>query len=107
LEFVGSKEGGEGGLLMVEFEGEDASIVRSKVEAAGRILAPHATDLRPGFDAHVLEELWGIRHAASPMLARLGDERRSLQVVEEAASGLPIRVHRVHPAAAERHRSRP
>jgi FAD/FMN-containing dehydrogenase len=35
------------------------------------------------FGPAALAALWGIRHAASPLLARLGDRQRSLQVIED------------------------
>jgi FAD/FMN-containing dehydrogenase len=36
------------------------------------------------FNPRVAERLWAIRHAASPILAGLPEERRSLQVIEDA-----------------------
>ena len=36
-----------------------------------------ATDVQAAEGEHALEQLWEIRHAASPLLARLSDGRRS------------------------------
>ena len=83
LVFVGSHEGGAEGLLMVEFEGSREKEVRSRVQAARELIAEHASSIREGFGHHALESLWDIRHAASPMLARLGESKRSMQVIED------------------------
>lgn len=83
LSFAGVDEGGVAGLLMVELEGNDKGEVASRTGEAGRILARHSEQIRTAADRQSLEALWSIRHAASPMLARLGESRRSLQVIED------------------------
>jgi FAD/FMN-containing dehydrogenase len=83
LSFAGVDEGGVAGLLMVEFEGDDQGEVASRTGEAGRILARHSEQICTAADRRSLEALWSIRHAASPMLARLGEGRRSLQVIED------------------------
>ena len=83
LSFAGVGEGGVAGLLMVELEGDDRGEVASRTAEAGRILARHSEQIRTATDRQSLEALWSIRHAASPMLARLGESRRSLQVIED------------------------
>jgi FAD/FMN-containing dehydrogenase len=83
LEFAGVREGGEAGLLMVELESEEREDLEERLEGVRRILAPHADELREAPDRGSLDALWGVRHAASPMLARLGESRRSLQVIED------------------------
>jgi FAD/FMN-containing dehydrogenase len=106
LSFAGVGEGGVEGLLMVELEGDDRGEVASRTGEAGRILARHSGQIRTAADRQSLEALWSIRHAASPMLARLGESRRSLQVIEDgcvplaAIPGYIIAVRQ----AAERHR---
>jgi FAD/FMN-containing dehydrogenase len=105
LRFVGQAEAGAAGLLMVEFEGDGGEPLEERVRVARRVLAPAASDLREATDHRGLEELWGIRHAASPMLARLGESRRSLQVIEDACvpvTGLARYLTEVR-AASERH----
>ena len=83
LSFAEVGEGGVDGLLMVELEGDDKGEVASRTGEAGRILARHSQQIRTAADRQSLEALWSIRHAASPMLARLGESRRSLQVIED------------------------
>jgi len=83
LRFVGESPDAEG-LLMVEFEGDESESLAERTLAACRVLEPHALDLRQASDRRELESLWAIRHAASPILASLGESRRSLQVVEDA-----------------------
>ncbi len=84
LEFAGVSEGREAGLLMVELEGEDSGDLAERLAKVREILAPHSDAVRVANDRGSLEALWSVRHAASPMLARLGEGRRSLQVIEDA-----------------------
>jgi FAD/FMN-containing dehydrogenase len=84
---------GEGGLLMVELEGEDSREIQSRIEAARRILAPYSAEILAATERNALEQLWSVRHAASPMLARLGEGRRSLQVIEDACVPLAAMSH--------------
>ena len=84
LEFAGVRGGGEAGLLMVELEGEDTAELAERLAGVRKILAPHSGEVREANDRGSLEALWSVRHAASPMLARLGEGRRSLQVIEDA-----------------------
>lgn len=69
-------------MLLIEFEGTEAGVQDAAAEWASR-LEPLAIDLRVAIDAHELDNLWDIRHAASPLLARLDDGLRSMQVVED------------------------
>lgn len=74
--------------LLVEFEGAEADGVDAALAQAMAALTPLALDLHPARSALEHEELWAVRHAASPLLARLGEGRRSLQVIEDAC--LPL-----------------
>ncbi|HEX9167115.1 MAG TPA: FAD-binding oxidoreductase [Gemmatimonadales bacterium] len=69
-------------MLLIEFEGSAAEVQDAAAEWASR-LEPLALDLRVAIDAHELDNLWEIRHAASPLLARLGEGLRSMQVIED------------------------
>lgn len=74
---------GSAAVVLVEFEADrqdeaDSAASQAAAELAG--LAMEAT--AAGADG--LEALWAVRHAASPILAGLGEERRSLQVIEDA-----------------------
>jgi FAD/FMN-containing dehydrogenase len=63
-------------VLLVEFEGDDGADAASAV--ANLALATERAD-----DPAAIEKLWELRHLASPILARMPDETRSLQLVED------------------------
>ena len=69
-------------ILLVEYEGSAAAVQRTLAAVRAR-LATVAYESSAAFGPSALAALWGIRHAASPLLARLGERRRSLQVVED------------------------
>jgi FAD/FMN-containing dehydrogenase len=70
-------------LLLIDVEGPDRGMVAATLAQAERAIAAVATATRLGFDAKERAALWRIRHAASPALAALPDDRRSLQVIED------------------------
>jgi FAD/FMN-containing dehydrogenase len=84
LDFARVPHGGSDGFLMLELEAGTAAEIEDGIAGARGILAPHALELLEAKDRHTLADLWAVRHAASPMLATLGDTRRSLQVIEDA-----------------------
>jgi FAD/FMN-containing dehydrogenase len=93
LQFVddhsGAREGdgstGEvGALLLVEFEGPDGDSVDAALSTAMAALLPIAANLQAATTTADHARLWAIRHAASPLMARLGNGRRSMQVIEDA-----------------------
>jgi len=63
-------------VLLVEFEGDDGADAAAAV--ANLALATERAD-----DPAAVEKLWELRHLASPILARMPDETRSLQLVED------------------------
>jgi len=69
-------------VLLVEYEGSPAAVQRTLAAVKAR-LATIAFEASSGFGPSALAAIWGIRHAASPLLARLGERRRSLQVIED------------------------
>jgi FAD/FMN-containing dehydrogenase len=69
-------------ILLVEVEG-DVGEVERWLDDWRRRLEPWTLDLRAAIGGQALESLWEIRHAASPLLTRLTDGRRSLQVIED------------------------
>ena len=81
LELVGEKDAEA--VLLVELERDDEPAVRAAVERAARAVAPWASGVDTGLTAAAAERLWALRHAASPILARLPESRRSLQVIED------------------------
>jgi FAD/FMN-containing dehydrogenase len=74
-----------GAVLMIEFEGADSASLAPEIERAVGILRPESVEVTVGQDEAEVEALWAIRHAASPKLASLGKERRSMQVIEDGA----------------------
>jgi FAD/FMN-containing dehydrogenase len=71
-------------LLLVELERDDPQSLRSGLEQATALMRPLAYSVDTAFTAESAERLWAIRHAASPILARLPEQQRSLQVIEDA-----------------------
>ena len=71
------------GLLLIEFERETQAAARGVVGDAVRSLRASTAHVATAVDRASLERLWGVRRLASPALARLPENRRSLQVVED------------------------
>jgi FAD/FMN-containing dehydrogenase len=70
-------------VLLVELERNDAESLRHALEQATALARPLADSVDTAFSAVAAERLWAIRHAASPILAALSEQRRSLQVIED------------------------
>lgn len=70
-------------MLLVEFEGDRQDETEDVAARARGDLAGLASETALA-GAGGLEALWAVRHAASPILAGLGESRRSLQVIEDA-----------------------
>jgi FAD/FMN-containing dehydrogenase len=73
-----------GALLLVELEGASAQALGSEVERIVGILRPESLEVGVANSDAETDALWAVRHAASSRLARLGEKRRSLQVIEDA-----------------------
>jgi FAD/FMN-containing dehydrogenase len=71
-------------VLLVELERNDAESLRRALQDATARARPLAHSVDTAFSAAAAERLWAIRHAASPILAGLPEDRRSLQVIEDA-----------------------
>jgi len=71
------------GLLLIEFERETQAAARGVVGDAVRGLRANTAHVATAVDRASLEALWAVRRLASPALARLPENRRSLQVVED------------------------
>jgi FAD/FMN-containing dehydrogenase len=71
-------------LLLVEFERNDAEDLRSVISNALGGVRAWALSVETAYTSAEAERLWNTRHAASPILANLGESRRSLQVIEDA-----------------------
>ncbi len=76
-------------MLLVEFERGSAEAARGVVGDAVRAVEPFVTDVETALTPKEEERLWALRHAASPILASLPADRRSLQVIEDGCVPLP------------------
>jgi FAD/FMN-containing dehydrogenase len=74
---------GVGGLLIVEFERSSQADLRDVMAAAERVVAASCLWRRSGIADRDRERLWSIRKGASPALAALPPDQRSLQIVED------------------------
>ena len=71
-------------MLLVEVELESSSDPSERVQGLARALErAGATAIQLGIDAESEEALWTLRHAASPILARLDPHLKSMQLVED------------------------
>ncbi|HXT05268.1 MAG TPA: FAD-binding oxidoreductase, partial [Casimicrobiaceae bacterium] len=78
-------EGTESALL-AEVEGESEAAASETARALAEIFRrAGATAVRIALDAAAETELWELRHAASPILARLDPNLRSMQFIEDTA----------------------
>jgi FAD/FMN-containing dehydrogenase len=89
LELVRHTEIGQGltgveAILLVEIERDDLASLRSAIALAADTVRPWAAAVDTALTAESAGRLWELRHAASPILAGLPDDRRSLQVIEDA-----------------------
>jgi FAD/FMN-containing dehydrogenase len=89
LELVSHTEIGEGlagveAMLLVEIERADIRALRHTVAQAADAVRPWAAAVDTALTPESAARLWELRHAASPILAGLPDDRRSLQVIEDA-----------------------
>lgn len=91
--------------LLAEVEGDDADSAADAARAIEEIFRESgATTVRIALDEHTETELWELRHAASPILARLDRNLRSMQFIEDGAvppENLPAYVRGVRQILAE------
>jgi FAD/FMN-containing dehydrogenase len=72
--------------LLAEVEGSDSESAADAARAVEIIFrAAGATTVRVALDEPTETELWELRHAASPILARLHPSLRSMQFIEDCA----------------------
>jgi len=86
LDLVGMEEGEA--VLLVELERFDLPALRGAVEASVEALGSRPQSVDTALSTEAADRVWALRHAASPILAGLPEERRSLQVIEDAC--LPV-----------------
>jgi FAD/FMN-containing dehydrogenase len=70
-------------ILLVELEAGSPDELRSMAESALAAARPLSFEVDASLSRDGAERLWRLRHAASPILAGLPPERRSLQVIED------------------------
>ncbi len=70
-------------ILLVELEAGSPDELRSLAESAVAAARPLSFEVDASLSRDGAERLWRLRHAASPILAGLPPERRSLQVIED------------------------
>ena len=70
-------------VLLVELERSDPEMLRRDLSRASGSVVGWATRIDTAPSPVEAEQLWAIRHAASPILAGLPENRRSLQVIED------------------------
>ncbi len=102
-EAVADLPAGTEAILLVEFERANKKAARGAAGDAVRSVKALATDVATALTAEEEKELWALRHAASPILAGLPSDRRSLQVIEDGCVPLPALgayVHAIREAAA-------
>ena len=71
-------------ILLIELERDDAAALQGALAEAAAAAQPWATKVETAASPADADRLWDIRHAASPILAGLPENRRSLQVIEDA-----------------------
>jgi FAD/FMN-containing dehydrogenase len=72
--------------LLVEIEAEDAGAAAATAAALERgFTAAGASRVRVALDSATEDALWSLRHAASPILARLDPALKSMQFIEDGA----------------------
>ncbi len=71
-------------MLLVEVERDDKEELHQDLARAAQAVQPWATSVETAYSPPEAERLWAVRHAASPILAGLPADRRSLQVIEDA-----------------------
>lgn len=76
-------------VLLVEFERDTPAQARGVTGDAVRSIGALARDVKTALTPDEEHRLWALRHAASPILARLPAERRSMQVIEDGCVPLP------------------
>jgi FAD/FMN-containing dehydrogenase len=70
-------------LLLVEFEREQQETLREALALTEAAVMPWVVSVDVAYSSDA-DRLWAIRHTASPILAGLPEDRRSLQVIEDA-----------------------
>jgi FAD/FMN-containing dehydrogenase len=76
-------------ILLVELERSDPEVLRQALASVSAAIEHWTVSLETAYSPPEAERLWAIRHAASPILAALPEDRRSLQIIEDACVPVP------------------
>jgi len=76
-------------VLLVELESSDPEVLREATSAAVTAGRQLAYEVDAALSPEGAARLWQLRHAASPILAGLPPDRRSLQVIEDGCVPVP------------------
>jgi FAD/FMN-containing dehydrogenase len=96
---------GTAAILLVELEADDAHSLEASLRGTVAAVKRWAQSVETASSPEEAERIWGIRHAASPILAGLPPDRRSLQVIEDGCvpiGRLSEYIEAVREAASER-----
>ena len=74
-----------GAVILAEFERDSRAEAEAAADAAVGAVGGWVTAAAPARTAEEQAAVWQLRHAASPILAGLPEDRRSLQVIEDAS----------------------
>ena len=74
-----------GAVILAEFERDSQAEAEAAAEAAVGAVGGWVTTAAPARTAEEQAAVWQLRHAASPILAGLPENRRSLQVIEDGS----------------------
>lgn len=76
-------------VILVELEGVSPEALGVTLRSLEQTLRPLAARIDATLDEAESARLWALRHAASPILAGLPENRRSLQVIEDGCVPVP------------------
>jgi len=76
-------------VLLVDLEADDTETLHRQRDGISHALEGSGVALRVAATPIEAAELWALRHAASPILAGLGETRRSVQIIEDGCVPVP------------------
>lgn len=81
---TGSVAAGTAAVLLVELESDDVRTLRGMLDDAVKLTRAWTGEVATALTRDAERSIWALRHAASPRIASLPEDRRSLQVIEDA-----------------------
>lgn len=80
-------------ILFVEMVGDSPDEVAARLAEVERAMQPVADRISLAVDAEQQERFWHVRHAASPLIAKLAGGRVSMQFIEDGVVPVPRLAH--------------